>query len=718
MRRTDGPVAARMRPRRIAHDPPAGFAALVGALRLARGTLRVAVGPWVDLAVRLWLAREFLASQVHGMMLGHGPVPTGMMLSHSLAMTAATPLGGLIQGLCPILLLGGVFARPAAAAMLLQTLLLFLPGIDPALRTAFVLLLLRVCLVGAGGLSLDRLVGPGLAVSALPLAGRLAALYRRLAQIGEPVMLLAIRLALVATLLAGIGLALPRWMQASAVVTAMTNAVPWAAALLAAMLLAGLGTRVAALLLLALVPFGQIAASTDDRLTWALLLAIVAVCGPGLVSLDRLVGAFARRVAARVAPVSADLPHVVIVGGGFGGIAAARGLRRAACRVTVIDQRNHHLFQPLLYQVATASLSPADIAPPIRSLFRGQANARVLLGRVAGIDTAAREVLLDGGRLAFDLLVLATGAQHSYFGRDAWAEYAPGLKSIEDATAIRGRLLRAFEEAENTADPAARAAWMTFVIVGGGPTGVELAGAIAELARHGMDEEFRSIEPARARVVLVQSAPRLLPAFDARLSDAAARALAALGVEVRLGGRVEQLDAEGVAVGKERIAARTVIWAAGVMASPAAQWLAAPADTAGRLRVGPDLAVPGFDGIYAIGDTAACDAWAGKPVPGLAPAAKQGGHHVARVIAARLHGRPPPAAFRYRHFGSLATIGRQSAVVEIGRLRVHGALAWWLWGAAHIAFLVGGRNRVRVMLDWLWAYLTLRRGTRLITGTR
>jgi NADH dehydrogenase/putative oxidoreductase len=247
---------------------------------------------------------------------------------------------------------------------------------------------------------------------------------------------------------------------------------------------------------------------------------------------------------------------------------------------------------------------------------------------------------------------------------------------------------------------------------------VELAGAIAELARHGMDEEFRSIEPARARVVLVQSAPRLLPAFDARLSDAAARALAALGVEVRLGGRVEQLDAEGVAVGKERIAARTVIWAAGVMASPAAQWLAAPADTAGRLRVGPDLAVPGFDGIYAIGDTAACDAWAGKPVPGLAPAAKQGGHHVARVIAARLHGRPSPAAFRYSHFGSLATIGRQSAVVEIGRLRVHGALAWWLWGAAHIAFLVGGRNRVRVMLDWLWAYLTLRRGTRLITGTR
>jgi NADH dehydrogenase/putative oxidoreductase len=412
------------------------------------------------------------------------------------------------------------------------------------------------------------------------------------------------------------------------------------------------------------------------------------------------------------------LPHVVVVGGGFGGVAAVRGLRGAACRVTLIDQRNHHLFQPLLYQVATASLSPGDIATPVRAIFRGQDNARVVLGQVTGVDPAGKAVLLDRGRVPYDVLLLATGAQHSYLGHDDWAAFAPGLKTVEDGTAIRRNLLLAFEEAEGAATEAERRAWLTFVIVGGGPTGVELAGAIAELARHGLDQEFREIDPASAHVMLVQSGPRLLPAFPEALSDDAAAALRHLGVDVVLDSRVEAVSAAGVTVSGRIVAARTVLWAAGVMASPAAGWLGVKADRAGRVPVGPDLGVPGLDGVFAVGDTAASNGWAGAAVPGLAPAAKQGGAYVARVIRARLVGRPAPAAFRYRHLGSLATIGRQSAVADFGFVRVRGALAWWLWGAAHIAFLAGGRNRATVLVEWVWAYLTFRRGTRLITKSQ
>jgi len=393
-----------------------------------------------------------------------------------------------------------------------------------------------------------------------------------------------------------------------------------------------------------------------------------------------------------------------------------QALRNERCRITLIDQRNHHLFQPLLYQVATAALSPAEIATPIRSLFRGQHNVRVRLGQVTGVDTIAREVQLGNAREKFDYLVLATGAQHSYFGKDDWAPFAPGLKSIEDATAVRSRLLRAFEEAENTTDEIERAAWLTFVIVGGGPTGIELAGAIAELARHGMDQEYRSIDPTTARVILLQAGPRVLPAFPAPLSVAAERSLRTLGVEVRLETRVLGVDRNGVDAGGQRIPARTVLWAAGVAASPAAQWLRQTTDHSGRVAVADDLSVSDLPHIYAIGDTAYSLGWCGRPVPGLAPAAKQQGKHVARVIGAHLTGKHPPPPFRYRHFGSLATIGRQAAVAEIGGIRIWGAPAWWFWGAAHIAFLVGGRNRATVMLDWLWAYLTYRRSTRLITG--
>ena len=408
--------------------------------------------------------------------------------------------------------------------------------------------------------------------------------------------------------------------------------------------------------------------------------------------------------------------RVVIVGAGFGGLACAAALTRARVAVTVIDRHNYHLFQPLLYQVATASLSPGDIATPVRGLFRDDFNVRVLFGEVTGIDTSRQEVLIQHQRLPYDYLVLATGAAHSYFGRDEWAPYAPGLKRVEDATEVRRRLLTAFERAEASDDPQERESLLTFLIVGGGPTGVELAGAIAELAKFGMEKEFRRFDPASARVLLVQAGPRILPTFPEDLSERTRRSLEKLGVEVLVNSRVESIDEAGVTVSGKRIASRTVLWAAGVVASPAARWLGAAADNAGRAKVEADLSVPGHTNVFAIGDTALSNAWNGGAVPGLAPAAKQGGDYVARVIRTRVEGRPSPPPFRYRHLGSLATIGRKAAVADFGFVKLTGGIAWWLWGAIHVGFLVGLRNRVSVMLDWFWSYLTYRSGTRLITG--
>ncbi len=409
-------------------------------------------------------------------------------------------------------------------------------------------------------------------------------------------------------------------------------------------------------------------------------------------------------------------PRVVIVGAGFGGLAAATALRKAAMQVTVIDRRNYHLFQPLLYQVATAALSPADIAQPIRAILRHQSNASVLLGRVTGVDLDARAVLIGEQRVAYDYLIVATGARHAYFGHDEWEATAPGLKKIEDATAIRRRILLAFEQAEAASDPDQRAALLTFVVVGGGPTGVELAGAIAELAGKALAADFRSIDPRQARVILVEAGPRLLPLMPERLSARAERALERLGVEVRLGRPLTACDAEGAMLGDETIAARTILWAAGVAASPAAKWLAAEKDRAGRVKVEADLTLPGHPEVFVIGDTAAASDAAGRPLPGIAPAAKQAGQYVAAVIRARAAGRAAPAPFRYRHLGNLATIGRKAAVADFGWLRLSGRLAWLLWGAVHVFFLIGFRNRLVVLLDWLWAYLTFERGARLITG--
>lgn len=409
-------------------------------------------------------------------------------------------------------------------------------------------------------------------------------------------------------------------------------------------------------------------------------------------------------------------PRVVILGAGFAGLAAATGLARAPVEIVLIDRRNYHLFQPLLYQVATAALSPADIAWPIRGLLSRQANVAVQMGRVVGIDQELREVVLEDRRVGYDLLVLATGARHSYFGNDDWERVAPGLKKIADATHIRERVLLAFERAELAQDAHERRRLLTFVVVGGGPTGVEMAGAVAELARTALAADFRHVGPGDARVVLVEGGPRLLPAFPAVLSASAARQLERLGVEVRLGQAVTGCDCGGVTVGGERIESRTAVWAAGVVASPAARWLGAEGDRAGRVVVRPDLAVPGHPELFVVGDTALVTDGRGGTVPGIAPAAKQMGAYVARVIAARVAGKPAPGPFRYRHRGSLATIGRKAAVADLGWLRLSGLPAWLLWAVAHVWFLLHWRNRVVVGLNWLWSYATFERGARLITA--
>jgi NADH dehydrogenase len=408
-------------------------------------------------------------------------------------------------------------------------------------------------------------------------------------------------------------------------------------------------------------------------------------------------------------------PRVVIVGAGFGGLTAAKALAGGPFDVTVIDQHNYHLFQPLLYQVATAGLSPAEIASPIRGILSRERNVNVMLGKVSGIDTARREVLAEGRRIPYDTLILATGAQHAYFGHNDWAAHAPGLKTIDDATYIRRRILLAFEKAETEPDAAERARLLNFVIVGGGPTGVEMAGAIAELANRALAADFRSIDPRAARVILVEAAPRLLTPFDPSLSEVAKKSLEQLGVEVRVGAAVTALDAEGVSIGADRIEARTVIWGAGVIASPAGIWLGAQADRAGRVKVAPDLSVPGHPDIFVIGDTALATAEDGTPLPGVAPVAKQQGQYVAGLLIARQKGQSVKP-FRYRDFGSLATIGRSRAVVQMGRLKISGFIAWLFWCVAHIYFLIGFRNRLVVATNWLWNYLTFQRGTRLITG--
>jgi NADH dehydrogenase/putative oxidoreductase len=681
-------------------------------------------GPLLDLYIRLWLAQGFFVSGLlkaanwdNALALARYEYPVAWLDPVTAAYTGAS-----IELVAPVLLALGLGTRIAAVPLLALALVIQFEYKALDTHLLWAALLGWYAVRGAGALSLDRLLAPGFADSALPLAAPLARAAAWTTRNVEPLYRLALRVWLAASLAAAAGTPVP--VAPNALLSATLFGVTPPALLLAgaALLVAGLALRpgvaaaLAGLLGMAVMQPGAIEATH----LLVLLMATLLLAGAGRYSLDALAaGAMRRRWPVLTGALGFDLaraPRVVIVGAGFGGLACARGLRHAPVSVTLIDRHNYHLFQPLLYQVATTALAAGDIAVPVRALLRDQNNVRVLLGEVSGVDTGARAVLLGERRIPYDYLVLATGASHSYFGRDEWAPFAPGLKRVEDATEVRSRLLLAFERAELAEDPAEREALMTFLIVGAGPTGVELAGAIAELARFGMEKEFRNLDPAEARVVLVQSGPRILPTFPETLSRRAEAALRRLGVELLTDHRVEHIDAGGVRVSGKPIVARTVFWAAGVTASPAARWLGAAADRSGRVVVGADLSVPGLPDVFVVGDTAASNAWKGQPVPGIGPAAKQGGGYVAHRIRARLKGQSM-APFRYRHLGSLATIGRKAAVADFGFLRLSGAPAWWLWGLVHVYFLAGMRNRVSVMLDWAWAYFTFRSSTRLIADS-
>ena len=414
-------------------------------------------------------------------------------------------------------------------------------------------------------------------------------------------------------------------------------------------------------------------------------------------------------------PADSGLPHVLIVGGGFAGLWATRALASAPVRITLLDRENHHVFQPLLYQVATAGLSAPDISAPLRHILRRQRNVTVLMAEARVIETPRKRVIdAEGKAHDYDYLVLATGATHAYFGHDDWSRFAPGLKTLDDALAIRRRILSAFERAEMEPDPAAQAAWLTFAIVGAGPTGVELAGTLAEIARHTLRHEFRRIDPHAARVLLLEAGPRVLSSFPESLSEKARKQLERLGVEVHTGTPVGAIDADGVLLGTQRIAARTVLWSAGVAASPLAKSLGVPLDRAGRVPVQADLSIAGLPEVFVAGDLA-CVQQEGKPVPGVAPAAKQMGNCVAKVIRARIAGQAAES-FRYRDFGNLATIGRMAAVVDVRGWHLSGVLAWWFWLAAHVWFLIGFRNRLVVLIDWARAYWSYQRSARIIVG--
>lgn len=667
------------------------------------------LAPLVDLAARLWLAHIFFVS---GMLKTMTWVTTVWLYTAEHPVPGVDPhtaavVGTGIELICPVLLVFGFATRLAALPLLLTAVFLQFTYRELTDHLYWMALLGLWLARGAGPLSLDRMIAHPLAHSAVPGAAALMYIARFLKRWIAPVWLVVVRC----------GLAWVLW-TAGFAQAGLTLQI--AGAVFCPLLALGLATSPVALIL-ALLSTAVLPTTVElgDPVLRLLLLLTLATQGAGALSMDRLLRLRLIRLFPGLAGDTtwlADAPRIVIVGAGFGGLAAAQALRHAWARVTVIDRRNYHLFQPLLYQVATATLSPADIAVPIRTLLRDQPNCRVLMGRVSGVNTQDKAVMIGEQQIPYDYLVLATGARHSYFGKDDWEQFAPGLKKIDDATAVRSRILSAFERAEASDDPAERRRQMTFVIVGGGPTGVELAGAIAELARQSLREEFRTADPRTARIILVQSPHRILPAMPESLSTAAARSLQDLGVEVMTGSRVEGIDEHGVVIGDERIEARTVLWAAGVMASAAGRWIDAERDRAGHIVVGPDLAVPRLQGVFAIGDTAACPGPDGHPLPGLAPVAMQQGQYVAKAIRGATEGRRAPGPFRYRDLGTMATIGRKSAVANLQGLKLSGSIAWWLWGLVHVTFLVDLRTRIAVLFDWFWSYLTYGRSTRLITG--
>jgi len=686
------------------------------------------ISPFFDLIVRIFVAQAVFRSGVvkasswdTALNLAQFEYPVSWM-----APTTAALVGVLIEVIAPILLLFGLFTRGAAFAILLLLTVSQIEYIPVDINLWMIAILGWYLVRGAGAFSFDRAVSTGLGGSALPFAKPVMALFAFLTDKGAPMWLSLLRVWIAVTLFISAGVISADLLSGSteqiflplATFDGLNSGLAIGLGLL---LLVGLLIPLSSLaLIIAISGLAVMGLHPNLTLFPMLLLGIMIVFGAGFLSLD---GQISRWFEANILfdrkyeDIPAHWPHVVVVGAGFGGLACVNRLKNLPVRITLIDRHNYHLFQPLLYQIATAGLSPADVATPIRGLFRNDGNVRVVMGEVDGIDAEKNSLSYGRNCLSYDHLVLATGASHSYFGKDEWAPYAPGLKTIEDGVSVRGHVLSAFEKAEASNDPERVERLLTFVIVGAGPTGVELAGAIAELAHHGLKDEFRRIDPSLAKIILVQSGGRILPAFPEELSSHAMKSLKDLGVDIRLGGRVTNIAADHVNIGDDvEIETETVLWAAGVVASPAGKWLDAESDRAGRVAVDEHLRIKGFGNVFAIGDTAGSNAWDGDPVPGLAPAAKQAGNHVAKYIEKQLVDETQPKPFAYKHQGSLATIGRKSAVADFGFMKLHGAPAWWLWGAVHVGFLSGTRNRISVLVNWIWSYFTLQLGIRLITG--
>ena len=715
---------------------------LTDLMRRVADTLRISeltLGPVLDLLIRIILAKIFLWSGIvkitdwnTALYLATYEYPVSWM-----SPLAAAYIGVGIELIGSILLLMGLMTRFAALAMLALSIVIQVFYQPTNSQIFWIILLGWYVIMGAGPISLDHLFR-GIKESALFLAKPLSNFFPFLKKYVGPIYILLMRLWIASILYVAGHAAMQTIPLVKSIsflhyqfqVSILNNNeagffIGTFSSLCALLLVVGLGTRIVALITLIAISIITMHIHTTivqqaEYIFWILLLGLLFLNGPGVLSLDHLINKWllARfpELAGNLKKIDESLPHIVIVGAGFGGISAARALRTTACRITMIDQHNFHLFQPLLYQVAIAGLSPADIAVPIRSLFRDQNNIRIMLGEVTGVDKEKNSVKLKNDNIiTYDFLILASGAQHSYFGKDEWAPFAPGLKRVEDAISIRGKLLRAFEDAENSDDPEEQKKLMTFVIVGGGPTGVELAGALAELAHQGMQNEFRNIDPAKAKIYLVEAGPRLLGIMPESLSQYTQASLEKLGVDVVTGGKVENITQNSVVVNGQAIIAGNIFWAAGVQASKAGLWIQGNLDRAGRLIVNKDLSVPGSNNIYAIGDTVLAEVWHGKPMPGLAPAAKQSGEFVAKQIRLRIEGRQPKPEFKYRHYGSLATVGRRAAVADFSTFTMRGPWAWWFWGAIHLLYLNNMRNRMIVMIQWFWAYLTFNNTTRLIT---
>lgn len=681
------------------------------------------ISPFFDLLVRLLVAQAIFRSGIvklsdwdTALNLARFEYPVSWM-----APETAAVVGVIIEIAAPILLALGLFTRGAAAAILVLLAISQTVYIPVDYNLWLIALMSWYVVRGAGAFSFDRPLAGGLGQSALPLAQPVMHLCKFLTERIAPYWLFAIRIWLALTLFTVAGMIFSPAAELFLPVKSFTGLGAPVAIGLAIFLALGFAMMVtAAALILALSTLAIMGLHPDLTLFPMLLFGLLIIFGAGALSVDRMISGWLEShilFDRKFIEIPAHWPHIVVVGAGFGGLACVNKLKNLPVRITLIDRHNYHLFQPLLYQIATAALSPADVATPIRGLFRSDGNVRVVMGEVGSVDTAAKTVTFGQNSLDYDHLVLATGASHSYFGKDEWAPYAPGLKTIEDGVSVRAQVLRAFEKAEASSDPERIRRLLTFVIVGAGPTGVELAGAIAELAHQGLKDEFSRIDPTDANIILVQSGDRILPAFPEGLSAHAAESLRDLGVDIRLQSRVTDIASDRVKIGDTaEIATETVLWAAGVVASPAGKWVDAEADRAGRVSVDDHMRVTGHENVFAIGDTASSNAWDGNPVPGLAPAAKQAGGYVATYIQKQLLDDKNVAPFRYKHQGSLATIGRKSAVADFGFMKLHGALAWWLWGAVHVGFLSGVRNRISVLVNWIWSYFTLQQGIRLITG--